>query len=330
VNRKPKPKPQSEAMSSAKIPFSNTAKDKGLSALLSDLHAAPTQGLIIKSKQKQTPANSQTKTATGSGASEKMGTAFLSSTTTTTSTKTTSKSVTEPKQEGVRDVHSQCHSSVSSSSSVSSLLPVETSKAAPSLTRVAAPRPAAPVRRPVVSAAPPVAPKAVPASQQSQQQQPVPLPAYPTASALQTETHSDTTMNTQQSRKRSRKELERALRQGNMDICNDRADGLQVQSMQQAQPDAYQAQDQAYAAAAASQHGVKNTATAMYDPSAGQAVLVGTAEGVKRSSGTNQINQLMASAANLEQQRSQGIGGAAANNQAGKTHRANAKHKYGW
>jgi hypothetical protein len=32
----------------------------------------------------------------------------------------------------------------------------------------------------------------------------------------------------------------------------------------------------------------------------------------------------------LEQQRNQGIGGSAAANQAGKTHRANAKHKYGW
>ena len=111
-----------------------------------------------------------------------------------------------------------------------------------------------------------------------------------------------------------------------MDIVNDRDDGLQVQSMQQAQPDAYTPLDPNNSTAVPS-HGVRNTATAMYDPTQGQAV-VGTSEGVKR--GTNQINQLMASAANLEQQRNQGIGGTAANNQAGKTHRANAKHKYGW
>jgi hypothetical protein len=100
--------------------------------------------------------------------------------------------------------------------------------------------------------------------------------------------------------------------------------GLQVQSMQQAQPDAYTMQEESYHAVPT--HGVKVAPTAMYDPSAGQAVV-----GSSAARGTNQINQLMASAANLEQQRTQGMGaGAGANNQAGKTHRANAKHKYGW
>jgi hypothetical protein len=113
-----------------------------------------------------------------------------------------------------------------------------------------------------------------------------------------------------------------------MDVVDDqhRDDGLRVQSMEQAQPNAYTAALDPNNTAVPS-HGVKNTATAMYDPAQGQSV-TGTADGIKR--GTNQINQLMASAANLEQQRNQGIGGSAANNQAGKTHRANAKHKYGW
>jgi hypothetical protein len=109
-----------------------------------------------------------------------------------------------------------------------------------------------------------------------------------------------------------------------MDIVDDREDGLQVQSMQQAQPDAYTPQEESYAAVAV--HGVKVAPTAMYDPSDGQAVVETSIYGVKRE--MNQINQLMASAANLEQQRTQGIGGTA--NQAGKTHRANAKSKYGW
>jgi hypothetical protein len=302
--RKPNPKPPVESASLGNS--SNNAKDKGLASLLSDLQAAPTQGLIGSKKKK---------TETNSVASEKMGAAFLSSTTTTS---TTATSAVEATQHGeVRDIHS--HSSSSS-------LPVETRKAAPSLSRVAAPRPAAPLRRPI-SAAPPVAPLPPKAP-------PIPRPAYPqpTASAQQQQ-HSypdsypeteTATPNTQQSKKRSRKELERALRGGNMDIIDDREDGLQVQSMQQVQPDAYTPQEESYAAVPV--HGVKVAPTAMYDPSAGQAVVGTSAAGVKR--GTNQINQLMASAANLEQQRTQGIGATA--NQAGKTHRANAKSKYGW
>jgi hypothetical protein len=305
VGRKPKPKPpaESESASSAKIISSNISEDIGLSQLLSDLHAAPTQG---QGKKKKT-ANSQTEIV----ASEKMGAAFLSTTTTTTT------GVVDPKQKGVRDVHS--HSSLLLS------LPVETRKAAPPLTRLAAPRLAAPVRRPI-SAAPPVAPLPL-------QAPPAPKPAYPTASAQpqsqqqsQPNSNKNTNTNTisKQSRKRSRKDLERALRQGNMDIVDDREDGLHVQSVQQAQPDAYTPHEESYAAVPT--HGVKVVPTAMYDPSAGQAVVGTSAAGVKR--GTNQINQLMASAANLEQQRTQGIGGTS--NQAGKTHRANAKHKYGW
>jgi hypothetical protein len=318
VNRKPNQLPPAEsasasasASSAINSKSSNSAKDKGLSLLLSDLQAAPTQG-FIGSKQKKT-ANPQTQSEsdTKSVASEKMGAAFLSSTTTTSTT-----SVGEPKQERVRDMHSHHSSSAETTN---------TRKAAPSLPRVPAPRPAAPVRRPVVSAAPPVAAKAAPASQP-------PPAAYPVQQHQQqsypdtTNTNTNTNTNTLQSRKRSRKDLERALRQGNMDVVElDRDDGLTVQSLQQAQPDAYTPAEASYAQAPA--HGVKVAPTAMYDPSAGQAVVGTSAAGsVKR--GTNQINQLMASAANLEQQRTQGIGGAA--NQAGKTHRANAKHKYGW
>jgi hypothetical protein len=116
------------------------------------------------------------------------------------------------------------------------------------------------------------------------------------------------------SRKRSRKEMERALRHGNLDAV---MDDSQFVSLEQSQPDSYTPQPETYAVP---QYGIRVAATAMYDPSQGAAVT-----GVKKGRGKNQINHLMASAANLELQRAR-----QGNSNIGKMHRANAKQKYGW
>ena len=119
-------------------------------------------------------------------------------------------------------------------------------------------------------------------------------------------------------RKRMRKEMERALRQGNLAAALE-SDANFSASLQQAPPDAYVPEPETYAVP---QHGIKVVPTAMYDPSAGQAVQGASDKG----RGKNQIHHLMASAASLELQRARGLGG----NAGGKAHRANAKQKYGW
>ena len=68
---------------------------------------------------------------------------------------------------------------------------------------------------------------------------------------------------------------------------------------------------------------VRMAATPMYDASQGQAV-VGTGAGGR---GKNQINHLLASAANLELARARGM---VAKPGGQNSHRANAKRKYGW
>jgi hypothetical protein len=88
--------------------------------------------------------------------------------------------------------------------------------------------------------------------------------------------------------------------------------------MEQAKPDAYVPKEETYAAP---MRGVKNVATQMYNPSAGTDV---QAEMNMKVKGKNQINHLMASAAQLEMQQAR-QGGPKVNSQ-----RAGAKRKYGW
>jgi hypothetical protein len=107
-------------------------------------------------------------------------------------------------------------------------------------------------------------------------------------------------------RKRSRKEMERELRAGNFDAIQPTSEVHQEQGHYTPAPEAVPV------------HGIKVVPTAMYDPASGK-----TIAGIGGGRGKNQINHLMAAAANLELERSRA-------GNVGKTHRANAKAKYGW
>ena len=274
-------------------------KDQGLFNLLSALNAAPTQGLVAKPKEQ---VASHVKM-------ERMGAAFLSSSITTNN---------GSGEEVVRDIHNNNNNNNIGNAAVQAAPLTMQTVAAVAPRRavsVAVPRPnptTAFTKQP--AAAPPVGAHQDASSLYS-------MPGAPDAATASASLHPQ---QQQQSRKRSRKDMERALRQGNMAAVDNHA-GLRIELVEQAQPDQYQPTEESYAVPA---HGVKVTATAMYDPSQGQAV-VGSSS-VDATKGKNQINQLMANAANLEMQRARGIGSGAGAQAQGKTHRANAKHKYGW
>lgn len=118
-------------------------------------------------------------------------------------------------------------------------------------------------------------------------------------------------------RSRSKKrQLVKALRAGNVDQALENAKG--VTKLDQAMPNAFVPEPETYAVPV---NGVRVVATQMYNPKAGKDVEANT--GAVRARGKNQINQLMASAANFELQQ-------ARSGQKTKNQRAGAKRKYGW
>lgn len=120
----------------------------------------------------------------------------------------------------------------------------------------------------------------------------------------------------QYSNKRSKKrQLQKALRAGQLDT--EALNHQSVTQIEQAQPNAYIPREETYAVPA---HGVKVVPTEMYNPSVGGNVQAD----LGKVKGKNQINQLMASAAQLELQQAR-RGGSKVNSQ-----RAGAKRKYGW
>lgn len=132
-------------------------------------------------------------------------------------------------------------------------------------------------------------------------------------------------------KKRRRQEMERLLRQGQLDAALDQSsassgtntNSVAANTISLQQPQAYVPTDGA--AAHVDTTGLVRVApTPMYDPRQGQAV-VGTGGGAGR--GKNQINHLLASAANLELARARGM---VAKPGGQNPHRANAKRKYGW
>jgi hypothetical protein len=222
---------------------------------------------------------------------ERMGAAFLQK-----------RSVVVDAENEVRDIHRKEEESYvqepSTEQETSSTVPPPPTPAVSSFRRAAAPSVRIKNPAPVVTAAP-VAPPQF--SQQQQDELPPP--------------------DDRAARKRSRREMERALRRG--DFSAALQGNEHVASVDQAQPDAFTPEPETYAIP---QHGIKVVPTAMYDPSAGVATAV--APGAGKGRGKNQIHHLMASAATLELQRARGLGPSGAS--AGKAHRANAKHKYGW
>lgn len=115
-------------------------------------------------------------------------------------------------------------------------------------------------------------------------------------------------------KKRSRREMEKALRSGNLTAIDGQA-GIHTLA---SDANVYMPQEESFNTAQAS--GVRVAPVAMYDTKAGQDVMGAGVSG--KAKGKNQINHLMASAAAFEANQAQQT--------KLKTHRANAKSKYGW
>lgn len=263
----------------------NHGKDEGLSRLLADLQSTAPTGSAKLLSAKSTNESA----STSQSSAEKMGAAFVTSTTTTTSKRST---------QSVRNIHQEAAEATPNEDSVPS-------KALTSTSQVRHPIAAAPMVRPRVQAAPFVA-RAAPAVSAPR--------AHPPPQAYASGNDGSAHTAQKNKKKRSRKEMERALRHGNLAAVTDRND---VVSMEQAQPDQYTPAPETYAVPA---HGIKVAATAMYDPKTGEKTVGGPT-----ARGKNQINQLMASAADFELHRARQGGSSS-----GNPHRANAKQKYGW
>lgn len=266
-------------------------KDEGLSSFLSELKSAPTTSLLGGGS-----AVSTSDDAKPAAVSQPLGQAF-----------TTRTSVVVSRGDEVVDIHAQ--------KPKASPPPVASKKPEPKVARAPAPRAAAPrpsavsvprpgMHRPVVSsAAPPVAP---PPGQVPMQQAPY----------YQPEEDEEPKVDARRAKKRSRKEMEKALRQGNLDALED-----SYGTTLQAEGAVYVPEEETYAVP--SSGAVRVAPVRMYDPKAGTDVVQADVTGKQR--GKHQINQLLASAANLELQRARGMGAGG-----GNTKRADAKRKYGW
>jgi hypothetical protein len=278
----------------AKASTHSGARDQGISSFLSDLSAVrPSTGSVATGSKKKKSAPQR----------ERMGAAFLQKSSVVVETENEVRDIHRKKEESyVEEPSMEQEPSTEQEPSMeqepSSTAPPSTKPAASSFRRAAAPSVRTKNPAPVVTAAP-VAP-----SQFSQPQHDEQPPPDDRATC-----------------KRSRREMERALRRGDFSVALQGNE--HVASVAQAQPDAYTPEPETYAIP---QHGIKVVPTAMYDPSAGQATAA--APGASKGRGKNQIHHLMASAATLELQRARGLGPSGAS--AGKVHRANAKHKYGW
>jgi hypothetical protein len=173
-------------------------------------------------------------------------------------------------------------------------------------------------RRPNVNAAP---------SNRAQQQQDIRAPPHqnsvPTLPPQPPETYQQASYplegdvepaNDHVARKRSRKEIEKALRSGNL-AAIDNYDDIQKLN---AESIVYVPQEETFMAPKGS--GIRVAPVAMYDTKAGKDILGASVSGKAR--GKNQINALMASAAAFQANQLQ--------QQKVKSHRADAKRKYGW
>ncbi|GKY90384.1 hypothetical protein MPSEU_000012400 [Mayamaea pseudoterrestris] len=302
-------------------------RDPELSSLLSELNAAP------KNKYMAAPSSKQKsdRDATKNNQSESLGAAFMTATTTVER-----KSLKESGEQAVYSVHDEAAAKVGNDTGSDSL-PVDTDEAppmdgppspAPQTMNAAAGvrsfRPAAVMR---VSAAPRAAMQVDPdpptggSSNVSSYHEYAQSDYNDDDDDAATDNGNDafhSSNDNNNPRKRSRKELERALRHGHLDAVETDL------SLQANDPSEYHPSAASLSAAPPSQLGIHVAPTQMYDPSAGAVTA-----GQSRGRGKNQINHVMAAAAQLEEHRRQqyqreGASGAA------KSYRANAKQKYGW
>ena len=303
------------------------AQQKGLSSFLSDLHNVAPTGAATSAQPalRQNPPLSTTqassKKATLSNKRQRMGEAFLQSTTTT---------ATVSSKNAVRDIHAEVvevqHKTTAAATNTGVIGVTNKLKDPP-------PPAAATVPPSFVAAAPFLPAVAAPPHPHQEAPRPATDSAYPLPPETTAPPTTSSVDHRSSSRKRSRRELQRALRQGDLsalpDSNNDNEYG-QIAMLQQQAPNAH-VPAETYAPPLTS-HGIRVAPTAMYDPHAGQAVVVGatTTEQTKGGGGRmlrgkNQIHQLMASAAQLELQRAR-----APTSSSSSSHRANAKTKYGW
>jgi hypothetical protein len=289
---------------------SAASQDEGIANFLSALNSAKTSSVTTT---KSSTTNNLKKAAPPS--SSNLGAAFLAvtSTTTTRKKKDGSQSTTATTTSAQGDEHratptvlEQQQQAAQGHTSPSHYTPLSLS-----------PRTAfRPFRNgAAVAAAPPVPLSAAPSA-------PPPLPAA-TASAFTqpnpsaaTAAAAPTTYGNKRSQKR---QLQKALRAGQLDEALSStysAGAATVTHLDQAEPTAYVPQEETYAVPT---HGVRVAATQMYNPKAGSNVQAD----LNRVKGKNQINHLMASAANFELQQ-------ARSGQIKNSQRAGAKRKYGW
>jgi hypothetical protein len=263
--------------------------NSGMSDFLMDLKAAPTKGIV--GNNNNTTSGTLPITTTTGREQEPLGHAFLQTTTTTTKSK--------DKQLVVRNVHAESEPArVGPTSNVQQTTYSTVPQRFPGMARVNA----APKQRVVAET-----------STQQQHEAFVEQPQYPRSTFTQEPTTTTSTALTNNTKKRSRKELERALRHGDLDAVQ----GSETSILQQ--------EDSNYVPVPSPEtstlpsHKIRVAATAMYDPSAGAAVV-----GLSKGKGKNQIHHVMAAAAQLELQRARNTSNTS------NTHRANAKQKYGW
>ena len=295
-------------------------RDPELSSLLSELQSAPTAGFVASSFLSKPKATQEPL--------ETLGAAFVTATTRVERKSTKGQAVRNIHQDADTDMDAVMVEIVNkkvdgseSEQATTTHRPTQSTvtSVAPNAIPLAAPRVFRPSAAPRVSAAPGWTEKS------GAESSGVVSHAYPigqeTTGPIPYSDDADEGFNKHNSnnpRKRSRKELERALRHGQLDA-------VEGDISVQAETNLYNPSAASLSAAPPSEFGIRVAPTAMYDPSIG-----GVAAGQARGRGKNQINHVMAAAAQLEEHRRQQYqrdGSGAAN---GKTHRANAKQKYGW
>jgi len=264
-------------------------KDEGLSSFLSELKSAPTTTFL----------------GGGSGASPDEKPAAFSQPLGQAFATTTSVVVSRGSDDKVVDVHAKKPGAISKAnprkmeSGVAKTPATRASMPSAPRPSVSVPRPG--MNRPVVSAVPMAPQPGQVPMQQAPYYQP-PKEEEPKMDALR-------------AKKRTRKEMEKALRSGNLDALQD-----SDMTTLEAEGSVYIPQEETYAVPRSG--AVRVAPVRMYDPKAGTDVVQADVTGKQR--GKHQINQLLASAANLELQRARAIGGGV------KNKRADAKRKYGW
>lgn len=283
--------------------------DQGLTSLLTELGSvgktAANDNANAKYKQGQKPK-----------AKDKMGHAFLQTQTTTTRTKTNEAHVHV--HAPVVDIHAQTHVETVQESDDDHESHITEAKS----TAIRRETPAPPRPRPRLQTQVPRPnmfpgrPKTAPpqyAGRSTIEKQQNHHANYSGMDEPQDQAH--VAVDDRTTRKRSRKEMERALRSGNMSAVDGHGNVQTFDSQQHV----YMPEDSATTAPNQGT-GVRVAPVAMYDTKAGKDVLGANVSGKAR--GKNQINYLMASAAAFEANQAQQA--------KAKSHRADAKRKYGW